>query len=414
MDPAAEGPVVVYVHGAGGKPPGEALKQAWDRDLFGRDKGQQTQMAHYANTRPDPPNQIGIDSCTQAEALAMLDSTTVNEAALLAPLTPEARASAIRLSISMAVRAASRPPDLDRSTTADESLLYSQLLRRLLLQVVSEIGRYVDDRRQNRVMWMPLQERLRSILSERRPVVVIGHDLGALIAYDVLSDPEFVNLDVELLITLGSPLGDTELQREGLPLGIPGPVRQWHNFLDPLDVVACDPTLAEEYRGDPRVMSTRVENPSPNHHAACGYLSSPQVRSAVADYIHGMELPETTKADMLQAQKAREGTGEWQPKLPEYLIGLEGPQRQWAEPLMEFARRNGWEFDEAASRSVGTVLFFEEQVHDGVSVLMRPPPSRIPRGRQPRRLRKVHFGFQSPRMLPQSDDAASRMRRWWT
>jgi hypothetical protein len=99
--------------------------------------------------------------------------------------------------------------------------------------------------------------------------------------------------------------------------------------------------------------------------------------------------------------------------MPEYMKH-EGPQQQWAKPLLEFARRNGWEFDEAARRSVGTVLYFEKLVHNGVSVLLRPPPGRIPGGRRARRPRRVRFGFQSSRMFPRSDDTSSRMRRWWT
>jgi hypothetical protein len=49
MSFAAEIPTVVYVHGAGNKPPRDDLKRAWDLDLFGQDMGDQTRMAHYAD-----------------------------------------------------------------------------------------------------------------------------------------------------------------------------------------------------------------------------------------------------------------------------------------------------------------------------------------------------------------------------
>ena len=60
--------MVVYVHGAGNKPPRDDLKRAWDLDLFGQDKGDQTRMAHYADLLHATPGSTGADACTQEQA----------------------------------------------------------------------------------------------------------------------------------------------------------------------------------------------------------------------------------------------------------------------------------------------------------------------------------------------------------
>jgi hypothetical protein len=113
-------------------------------------------------------------------------------------------------------------------------------------------------------------------------VVVVGHSLGTVIAYDVLSEAEFAASVVPLLVTLGSPLGYTEIQDVVTrPLRLPTPVQVWANFADPLDLVALDTSLADEFQGAPRIIDALVDNPSPNNHAACGYLRASRVRSTV-------------------------------------------------------------------------------------------------------------------------------------
>src|SRR5262249_43833847 len=67
---------VVYVHGAGNKPPRDELKRQWDSDLFGRDMAQRTRMAHYADLLHAQPEAIGSDPATPDEALAVLAAVT--------------------------------------------------------------------------------------------------------------------------------------------------------------------------------------------------------------------------------------------------------------------------------------------------------------------------------------------------
>lgn len=86
------------------------------------------------------------------------------------------------------------------------------------------------------------------------PVTVIAHSLGSVVAYEALwAHPE---LRVDLLITLGSPLGMPgvifeRLQpapRDGLG-GRPPGVRRWVNLADIGDMVAIPRRLADRFTG---------------------------------------------------------------------------------------------------------------------------------------------------------------------
>ena len=284
------GPSVIYVHGAGNKPPPDTLKLAWDRDLFGRDMGPRTQMVHYADLLHPTPGAIGADACTQDEALAALVAAAAEadsgealagDEALLAGLTPRGQQLALSLALSMAVQAASQPPTVEDSLTAILPLpasLRRLLLRQLLQRLIPDADAYFFTNKKE-----PIRQRLRQALNAvAGPTVVIAHSLGTVIAYDVLSEPGFAGRTVPLLVTLGSPLGYTEIQDVVTrPLRLPAPVQLWANFADPLDLVALDTSLADEFQGAPRIIDARVDNPSPNNHAACGYLGASRVRSTV-------------------------------------------------------------------------------------------------------------------------------------
>src|SRR5829696_10219778 len=129
MSPPAT-PTVVYVHGAGNKPPADDLKRAWDLDLFGQDMGQRTRMAYYADLLHVTPSTIGPDACTQEQALAALvvavgvaeaapgEARPSDAAELLAGLTPRGQQLALSLSMSIAAQAVRRRPTVEERVPA--------------------------------------------------------------------------------------------------------------------------------------------------------------------------------------------------------------------------------------------------------------------------------------------------------
>jgi hypothetical protein len=203
------------------------------------------------------------------------------EAKMFAGLTPGGQQLALSLSIHMATRAASQQLALDESTTGVLPVpapVRRLLLRQLLQRLIPDADSYIFTDKRNAI-----QDRLRQALDAvAGPVVVVSHSLGTIIAYDVLSEPRFAGRAVPLLVTLGAPLGYTEIQDViAQPLRVPAPVVLWANFADPLDVIALDTSLADDFGAGSRIIDTRVDNPAPNNHDSGGYLRAPQVRSRV-------------------------------------------------------------------------------------------------------------------------------------
>ncbi|MBB5131971.1 hypothetical protein HNP84_001684 [Thermocatellispora tengchongensis] len=104
----------------------------------------------------------------------------------------------------------------------------------------------------------PARTRSREVVAEvirrNRPQVVIAHSLGSVVTYETLhANPD---LEVELLITLGSPLGMRNVVFERLlpaPLGgmggRPPGVKRWVNIADEDDIAAIPPSLRSCFTG---------------------------------------------------------------------------------------------------------------------------------------------------------------------
>ncbi len=125
-------------------------------------------------------------------------------------------------------------------------------------------------------------------IHENAPRVVIAHSLGSVVTYETLW--AYRQLNIELLITIGSPLA---LPTAVFPLLQPAPVngkgarppsaRRWINIADPSDIVAI-----------PRPLSTWFDGIAEEHdcpvgvgltHASGAYLSSAVVRDIVSSHL---------------------------------------------------------------------------------------------------------------------------------
>lgn len=108
------------------------------------------------------------------------------------------------------------------------------------------------------------------------PLAVLGHSLGSVIAYEVLREER---RDVTLFVSVGSPLGITEVQdRLALPTAVPTGLAAWSNVSDLRDLVALDHWLRPEYAPAGLVTDHLVRNDSGNHHGIAEYLRSAPVQ----------------------------------------------------------------------------------------------------------------------------------------
>jgi hypothetical protein len=137
-------------------------------------------------------------------------------------------------------------------------------------------------------------------------VLLIGHSLGSIIAYDTLFqlDEHKPNKKiVDLFLTLGSPLGLQYTQERLLGYSrtdetkLPSNIKAWHNVSARGDLVSVDTTLADDFalmkssgRVDDIVDHNQgvfnwFRNPQGyNFHSSYGYLVGPETSKIISDW----------------------------------------------------------------------------------------------------------------------------------
>lgn len=176
----------------------------------------------------------------------------------------------------------------------------------------------------------PLEDRLRDAWDNDCKVVIVAHSLGAGIAYDALwrfshrPEPELARYrrrKVDLLITMGSPLGDSSVGevllcgRWFLERHSPDPllrsrawphnIAHWHNYSAMGDLVCHGLDMDAQYfaalRRDVKGYSEadfrdyrRLFNPYrepgdvANPHKACGYLAQPKLAAQLSRFVRSV------------------------------------------------------------------------------------------------------------------------------
>ena len=170
------------------------------------------------------------------------------------------------------------------------------IIRRHLADVAYYVGR--DEMRE------AVLDVVRSAVQENSSpgddVVVLGHSLGSVVAYDLLAanDETIQQRNVTLFVTAGCPLGlDVVKKRvvgrqDGQPARVPAavPARPggWINAYDVLDVVALIHPLAPEFqqRTERQIVDERTNNPSGPHNIV-DYLADPDVAAPISRAMTG-------------------------------------------------------------------------------------------------------------------------------
>ena len=191
-------------------------------------------------------------------------------------------------------------------TLGDHIPLLIRMLPEAVRSTAQEIDRYFnntdDVARKIRDL---LQQTLRPMLEQQDDVLLIGHSLGSVIAYDTLwelSRREGITGKVDFL-TLGSPLGMHYIQRRLLGMNnhvektYPDRIRRWINLSAEGDVTALNRNFNESFR--PMLELGLVESIEDhchgiynffrsdaglNCHRSYGYMVNPAVGSIIADW----------------------------------------------------------------------------------------------------------------------------------
>lgn len=111
-------------------------------------------------------------------------------------------------------------------------------------------------------------------------VAVIGHSLGSVVAYNVLTQSKSI---APRFVTVGSPLGISTIRKTVVkPLCNPSGERGWYNFYDKNDVVSLYPLDSVHFGVTPSIDDNgTVANWTDNKHGIVGYLDNENVADAI-------------------------------------------------------------------------------------------------------------------------------------
>jgi hypothetical protein len=149
-----------------------------------------------------------------------------------------------------------------------------------------------------------LKTALRQAHDAGRPILLMAHSMGSVIAYESLWQMSRANrepMQIDLLLTIGSPLGQNYIQKRlkgNDAIGkvrYPDNIRSWVNLSALGDLTAIKPALRREFQGmleaaiiedidDRQIDNWFRLNGVLNTHSEYGYLANPETAAIVVDW----------------------------------------------------------------------------------------------------------------------------------
>jgi hypothetical protein len=309
---------VTFIHGIGNKTPAETLRSSWLTSLADND-GPELQadevtssMAYWADFMYAAPLAVsgGAESLEAVEKEGIEDvdmgwraEADLEEQALVTKL--QAKLEAAQVQAGLVVAAAPPPSELE----GREELLPPFMAQRFMKAFLRDVHHYLFNERHSPRAGVEysirdvIRDRVVKTLQEGAdqpgPHIVISHSMGTVIIYDCLKRVE-ATPRVDALVTVGSPLGLTEIQDQLKPEwsrsnGFPSErvADRWLNVYDRIDVVALlDPKLANDYRRDDAsvVKDLNENNYGRWRHDIGKYLGGTRLRTEIAGML-GLDWP---------------------------------------------------------------------------------------------------------------------------
>lgn len=284
---------IVFVHGIGNKPPENLLKQQWDKALFGFDLGERSRMAYWVNRELHGPPLGETEDKDELAAMmpkAEFGSFGTRDVSKGDRPTEREAGGMARLRKQMGLK---EDGGFQQKLIPAPGFMREGIARLVTGMFLKDVRNFLFDDEQRQIMRDSL---IRRLSTGGGPFVVIAHSQGTMIAYDVLANWSGPPIQVDLFVTLGSPLGLQEVQDQlqkftgKKKLATPAVVKRWENFAAKGDPVSLDGELENDYAANAtrvKVVDHGVVNPvRENHHSGIGYLSLPEVRSVVLEEIN--------------------------------------------------------------------------------------------------------------------------------
>jgi len=302
---------IVFIHGLANKPESDYLHNLWKRKLA-VDDGFNVEsddvacaMAYWADVLYPAPdtNLADYEAASGDEALAEAAPVAADAPSRAAARDPRLRRLSIALGVDPDAPAVEEPlPEEIQGVKAERVPVPAWLRKRLMARFVRDASLYFNNEtfspragaafRVRDELRRRFMDRLRDAQGNR-PLVVLSHSMGTIIAYDCLMhEPDCPAIDG--LMTAGSPLGLDEVQdffpawsrRNGFPSSkLKG---RWVNVYDPLDPVAgLDPLFANDFQRDGAavVEDIREDNWGTWRHSISKYLQGRLLRRHLAEMV---------------------------------------------------------------------------------------------------------------------------------
>ena len=155
-----------------------------------------------------------------------------------------------------------------------------------------------------------IRDRLCTMLRRNERVLLISQGTGSAIVYDILWQlshdrsyrKDYEASKIDLWLTLGSPLGDSNIRKrlmgakEKLAIRFPNNVIAWHNVAAEDDFTCHDATLADDFKKmlnrravsavhDYTIYNLTVRYGRSNPHSSIGYFIHPRIAKIIVDWI---------------------------------------------------------------------------------------------------------------------------------
>jgi len=326
--PANSRAAVVFIHGLAKKPPASDLLKLWrwglardnpnpavfappNRGLDLSADGLPHDLNYWADVFYGADTETDFSSYYEANQELELLSEGLNEidSSLAPPTSVEGALFVATVRAKMTAHAAGLasaplPATVHPSTTGSDleiaAWLPESVKAAIIKKAALEAYHYLFDEVYTRadgqrfqvrqVLRQRLIEQLKALQERADRLVIVAHSMGTMIAYDVLRRcPDCP--PVHTLITLGSPLGVTEVQEKLVGDGAEGVdfpaarLQHWINIYDPLDpVCGVDPRFANDFAAvdGKQVEDIREDNWGNWRHTVTHYLAGPRMRAALA------------------------------------------------------------------------------------------------------------------------------------
>ena len=176
-----------------------------------------------------------------------------------------------------------------------------------------DLQRYLRNRNEiaehtRQMLKMPL----RAATEANRPILLIAHSMGSVIAWDTLwqmTHSERDSVQIDLLLTMGSPLGQRFIQRrlqgsrEKGRRRYPDSICRWINLSAVGDLTALDPDLADDFApmAELELVNSIEDHELHNYfrldgdlnvHAEYGYLANDETAKTVIDWWRSVRKPQ--------------------------------------------------------------------------------------------------------------------------